>query len=483
MKTFFGYQKLYIGGLLVDSASGERKPVICPGNEQTVGKIAWASETDAELALNAAEVAFKDWSRRSISERFEWMIRLREAVIEKESELREAVMLESGKSWNATEEDFESLINSLEWYAHEVKHLRDEIIPDIECTHQHQLISEPRGVVVAYLAWNFPLLNLAFKLGPALAAGCTIILRPSASTPLSAYLLGEIANSIGFPSGVINILTGPNDSVSQTLSSSKIPRVITMIGSSQTGLIAMNQAATSVKKFGMELGGNAPAIVFDDADLDETVDLLVAVKFGNCGQICVSPNRILVHHEIYDDFVEHFLEKTRRLRVGFGSKKESYDMGPLIDERARNRIRKLVARTIEQGAKLRLGGNVPKSLEKGYFYEPTVFSEVTSEMDIFKTEIFGPLASIVRFKDEHEAIDLANRSDCGLSSYLFTKDVHRIYRISNVLEVGEVHVNGCKYSIYLPHGGVKESGLGHDCSHLALDDYLVKKRITLALKG
>jgi len=251
-----------------------------------------------------------------------------------------------------------------------------------------------------------------------------------------------------------------------------------MIGSSVSGRMALQQAATSIKHFSMELGGNAPAIVFNDANLSQSVNDMAALKFGNCGQICVSPNRIFVHESIYKEFVELFVKKAVNLQLGFGTD-INIDMGPLVDKRSRDRIMKLVETTIAEGARLECGGKIPKDKEKGFFYEPTVFSGVTRKMTIFREEIFGPLAAIYSFKEDDEVLDMANDCEVGLSSYIYTNDVNRIQKFSAGLEVGEVHINGFKYAIYLPHGGVKESGLGHDCSYLALDDYLEKKRITI----
>ncbi len=474
----FGYKKLYINGELVDSADQKTKKVICPGTEEAVAEIAWAGKKDAELALEAAKIAFKKWSKMSVNMRKKWMDKLRDAVILREQEIRETVMYEMGKTYNQAMEDYETVVNALEWYPQEMLHRRDEIIPDPDGTHAHQIVKQAAGVAVGYLAWNFPLLNLGFKIGPALAAGCTLILKPSASAPLSAYLIGEILESIDFPKGVVNILAGSNEEVALTLSSSPIPRVITMIGSSVSGRIAMQQAATSIKHFSMELGGNAPAIVFDDAKLSQAVNDLSALKFGNCGQVCVSPNRIFVHETLYEEFVKRFVEKARALVLGFG-KDSKIGMGPLVDQRSRERVMKLVKTTLDEGATLECGGKIPEDKQKGFFFEPTVFSGVTSKMTIFKEEIFGPVAAIYSFNAEDEVLEAANDCDVGLSSYIYTKDVNRIQKFTTELEVGEVHVNGFKYAIYLPHGGVKESGLGHDCSHLALDDYLEKKRITI----
>lgn len=474
----YGYKRMYINGKLVDAVSGKKEKVECPGTGEIVGEIAWGGKADADVALTAAQAAFKKWSKMSANTRKMWMDKLRNAVIAREHEIRETVMYEMGKTYNQALEDYETVVNALEWYPQEMLHRRDEIIPDPDGTHSHQIIKQPAGVAVGYLAWNFPLLNLGFKIGPALAAGCTLILKPSANAPLSAYLIGEIMESIEFPKGVVNIVAGSNEELALALSSSKIPRVITMIGSSVSGRMAMAQAATSIKHFSMELGGNAPAIVFDDANVKQAVNDLVALKFGNCGQVCVSPNRIMVHEKVYNEFVERFVAKAKKLQIGFGNDPK-IDMGPVVDARSRDRIMKLAETTLAEGAKLECGGKIPEGMEKGYFFEPTVFSNVTRSMTIFREEIFGPLAAIYKFSDDQEALDMANDCEVGLSSYVYTSKVERIQKFTSELEVGEVHVNGFKYGIYLPHGGVKESGLGHDCSYLALDDYLEKKRITI----
>jgi len=477
----FGYKRAYIGGKLVDAASGEKAEVICPATDEAVAEVAWCGKEDAAAALEAAKAAFPVWSRAPIKERAEWMLKLRAKIVEREDSIREAVLWEMGKPWPGTGGDYGSLINSLEYYAHAMQHHRDEIIHDLEGGYTHQIVSEAAGVAVGYLAWNFPLLNLGFKLGPALAAGCPLIVKPSAQTPLSAYVVAEAANEIGFPRGVINVLAGSNSGVSERLSSSRIPRVITMIGSSETGRLVMRQAATSMKRFGLELGGNAPAILFEDGDLEAAVKQFAAMKFSNCGQICVSPNRIFAHRSLYGEFRKRYVEAVKALTVGFCGREKSFDVGPLIDARAKERIEKLVADTLEQGAKLECGGRTPPGLEKGCFYEPTVFSDVTPEMSLYQEEIFGPLAGLIPFDTDEEVTEMANGTEVGLASYVFTRDLNRANRMARNLEIGEVHINGAKWGIYLPHGGFKESGLGHDCSHLALEDYLVKKRISTKL--
>jgi succinate-semialdehyde dehydrogenase / glutarate-semialdehyde dehydrogenase len=476
----FGYQKLYIGGQLIDAENKAKDNVICPASGEVVAEVARASAKDAEKALEAADKGFKYWSSLPLNKRTEWMLLLRTKVLENEDLLRQAMMHEMGKTYESAWEDIEAVVNGLEWYPNAMKNMHDEQIPDYEGTHRHRIIHQPAGIAVAYLAWNFPLLNLAFKLGPALAAGCSLIIKPSGLSPLSAYLLGKIMHDINFPAGVVNILAGPSGEVANVLTKSKKTSVITMIGSTQTGLKVIADSTTSIKRMSMELGGNAPFIVFEDADFALALDLAIALKFGNCGQVCVAANRIFVHESIHDKFLDAFVKRSKELKLGFG-KEDAPDMGPLVTEGDRERMFELIKDSLKNGAKLESGGKIPDGMEKGNWMEPTVLSGVTQDMEVAREEIFGPVASILTFNSDDEVLELANSTEYGLASYIFTNNHKRIERFTEELEFGEVQVNGVKYSIYLPHGGIKNSGIGHDCSHLALEDYLVKKRITVAL--
>ena len=476
----FGYKKLYIGGALVDSVSKTRSDVICPADGKPIAQIAEAGKADAEKALEAAQKGFEFWSKCSLSERTQWMLKLREAVLENEHLLRSAIVYEMGKTYDAAWEDIEAVVNALEWYPNAMKNLRDEQIPDYENTHTHKMIQQPAGVAVAYLAWNFPLLNVGFKLGPALASGCSIIIKPSALTPLSAYMLGEILHDIDFPAGVVNILSGPTSEVASNLSKSKIPSVLTMIGSTATGLRVIADSATSIKKLGMELGGNAPFVVFEDAAIDKALDLAIGIKFGNSGQICVAANRFFVHSSLYDTFLEKYIERVNKIKLGFGIDQKP-DMGPMVTRNDRDRMFELIEDAVAKGGKVLIGGKIPSGKETGNWMEPTVISGMTTEMRLFQEETFGPIAPFMSFDNDEEVLALANDTEFGLASYIFTDSNERIHYFSEQLAFGEVQVNGVKYAIYLPHGGIKNSGIGHDCSHLALEDYLVKKRISIAL--
>ena len=469
---------LYICGRLVDT--GAYASVVNPATEATVAAIAVAGEEETEAALDGAAEAFDSWGAAPVAERVGWMRRLREAVVGHEEHLRNCVHLELGKPWEATFEDFEALVNSLEYYADEILKIQPEPLADRDGTHAHTLFREPAGVVGAFLAWNFPLLNLAFKLGPAMAAGCPIVIKPSLQTPLSAYAVGELCHDIGLPPGVVNILAGDNRAIGDTISRSKIPAMLTLIGSSETGKHVIRAGSTSVKRYSMELGGNAPALVFADADLDLAADIVCAVKFGNSGQICVAPNRVLVEKSVAAEFEKKVVDRANAVRVGF-DKSGDIDMGPLVDGGAWARVHNLVNDAVGHGARLLAGGGRPPGIEGGHYYAPTVLADVTPSMALYNEEIFGPVVSLITFENEADAIDAANATDTGLSSFVFTSDADRADRCAMALRFGEVQINGVKYHISLPHCGIKQSGVGVDCSSLALDDYLVPKRVTRAL--
>lgn len=477
----FGYKKLYINGELRDANDGARQDVICPANDEVVAQIAWAGEADALAALESAQAGFEKWSQLTPKARREWMVKLREALLEKEEDFRAAEMYEAGKTWEDAGGGFFTVISALTFFGDEILRQGDEFLPDDDNAFEHRIVRVPIGVVAAFLAWNYPLLNLGYKLGPALAAGCALIIRPSVQTPLSAYMLGEVCAEIGFPPGVVTILCGPHDTVGGTIARSPITAGMTLIGSTPTGVNLIRESATSIKRYSMELGGNAPVLIFPDADLDKAVDTVAALKFGNTGQICVAPNRIFVHKEILPEFADRMVEKAKAQKIGFG-RDSGATMGPLINQKARNWVAELVRETIEEGAELRYGGKIPDGMEsKGAFYLPTILQNVTPEMRIYREEIFGPVVSLIEFEDDDTVIQLANDTEAGLASYLFTQDLGRLNRITRALQFGEVQVNGFKYSMDLPHIGIKQSGIGCDCSHYALEDYQARKRITIAL--
>lgn len=472
-------KKMYINGVLTDGQG--TVDVVNPANDTLVATVPTAGMQDADRALAAARAAFPMWSQTTIAERQMWMHKLRDAVIAHEDHLRDCMHHEMGKPWGSTQEDFDSLKNSLAFYAEEIARLQDSALPDRAGTHTHRLVHTPAGVALAFIAWNFPLLNLAFKIGPAMAAGCPIIIRPSEQTPISAYAVGELCHQIGLPPGVVQILCTDGYDVADHLSASPIPALITLIGSTKTGKHIMRTGATSIKRYSMELGGNAPVLVFPDADLDVAADVVCGVKFNNAGQVCVSPNRVFVHRDVLDAFTEKTIDRAAKAGVGW-DKSADIVTGPVIDGRAWTRLKGLIDDAAAQGAKVLAGGDRPADLPDGHFLAPTVLGDVTEQMDVYRQETFGPIVSIVPFDDSTDLARMANDcDDGGLTAYIFTRDLALAEKWAAILRYGEVQINGVKYDIDLPHGGIGQSGIGHDCSTLALHDYLVVKRITRAV--
>ena len=408
------------------------------------------------------------------------MRKLAAAVADDLDRLRECIMLEMGKPWAATEYDADMLRLCLEFFAEALLQQRDEIIPDQTGTHAHHLIRQPVGPVVAILAWNFPLLNVGYKVAPAIAAGCPITIKPSSNSPLSALAFGEICERVGFPAGVINIVAGSGAELGEALVSSPIPRFITLIGSSETGKRLIELSSSTVKKFSLELGGNAPVIIFKDADVAKAAAEIAELKFANTGQICVSPNRIFVHEDVADEFVAGALDYVRNTVLGSGAGVEA-DVGPMISAEARERVDGLVKDAVAAGATLAAGGRIPDGFGKGYYYEPTVLTGVSTDMRVAREEIFGPVMPIITFSDDEAVVDAANDTEYGLAAYVYTSDLAKGLRVPEQLRFGNVSVNGPKYEVYLPHGGTKESGIGKDCSHLSLDEYYYVKRVSIAL--
>ena len=476
----FYNKKMYLDGKL--SEGSDHIEVFNPATEEMTGKVAGASILEAEKSLESAKRSLTTWPRTSISERQHWMHCLRKEIIANEQSLRECVHFEIGKPWQQTKEDFESLKNSLEFYSQEIARFNNYSIPDRTGSHSHLITYEPVGVVVAFISWNFPLLNLAFKLGPALASGCPIIIRPSELSPISAYAVGEICSKIALPPGVVQIFSSNSYDVADYLSSSKIPSLITLIGSSTTGRHVMQKGATSIKRYSMELGGNAPALVLYDADLALAANTIAALKFSNAGQICVAPNRIFVDSKVYEDFKTHIVGLAETTEVGF-DKNSDIHTGPVINQKSWIRLKKLVDDAVMKGAQLLIGGDRPSNQVRGHFFSPTILSGVTDQMQIYHEEIFGPIISLISFNDEKDLTERSNlNNDGGLVAYVFTDNEKKAELIGRELHFGEIQINGVKYDIDLPHGGIGQSGFGHDCSKLALNDYHIVKRISKANK-
>lgn len=465
------YQQ-YIGGKLV-TGLGKPLDVLDPSNGEVVGTVGSANAAQAQQALDAAAEAFKTWSKTPLQTRIDWMLKLREACLAERETLVELVSRESGRTYALACGDVDWCMTSFQYYAEEVKRIYGTSFPNATGTYgsgYHIVERRPMGVSVGHLAWNYPLGNAGLKIAPAVVSGCCCIIKPSSQTPLATLYLGVIAEKIGFPAGVINIISGPAAEVGKTLNSSSIPKLITLIGSSETGLQIMREGATSVKKYSFELGGNAPVIVMPDVDLDEVAANIVAKKTGFAGQTCVNYNRIYVQERIYPQLCEKVAEKLRAVKLGRW-KDEGQVMGPLINKKARDRMLELVDDAVKSGAKLVMGGEVPEEFAKGAYMTPALLVDVTDDMRVSKEEIFGPIIPMQPFKTLDEAIEKANNTIYGLSSYFFGHNAKEISKAFEGMEAGEIFINGSGGTEQTPHAGVKQSGVGCDKSPWSLEEY------------
>jgi succinate-semialdehyde dehydrogenase/glutarate-semialdehyde dehydrogenase len=474
----YGYVQLYVDGKLSDSQSKERHSVICPASDEVIGEVAKAGPADAEIALKAAGDAFKNWSVLPVKQRIDWVLKFRDAIDAEREIIQEVLMYETGKPYSESEMEVGTLLQSITYFCEEMNKQKSDPIDDPDGGHSHEMRYEPLGVVVSYLPWNFPLETLSFKLAPALVTGCTIIIKPSPGTPLATYMLGEICHKIGFPAGVVQFMYGDNDILPPALSGSPIPSLLTAVGSFATGRKILEQGNTTLKRYCFELGGNAPAIVFDDADIENAKNLIFGIKTFNAGQVCIAPNRIFLHKSIADEFTESLIENLNTVKIGFG-READVNMGPLTNKEARERIHSWVQSALEKGAECLVGGDLSTVPDAGSYYPPTIIKGVTPEMQLYKGEIFGPVFSLIEFDDDDMVLEMANDTEAGLSSFLFTTSDERVSRFSQGLKFGEVMVGTAKWAPHLPHLGIKQSGMGLVGSSLALHEFQNSKRVTV----
>ena len=472
--------KQYINGKLVDG-KGKIAEVYDPSTGEVIDTVGCADAEQAKEALNAAAEAFKTWSKTPVNERYDWLMKLKAACMAERDKLIDLVSFESGRTYAAACGDVDWLLISLSYYAEEAKRIDGEVLPTQYVggkENYHIVTRKPIGVTVGHIAWNYPLGNVSIKLAPAVASGCTCIIKPSSETPLATLYLGVIAEKIGFPNGVINIISGPSGEVAKTLNESDIPRMITLIGSYETGLAVMKQGSTSVKKYSLELGGNAPVIVMPDADLDETAANIVAKKVGFAGQTCVNYNRIYVHESVYKQLCERVANELSRVKLG-RYKDEGYVMGPVINNKARDRMLELIDDAVKKGAKLVMGGEIPSEFSKGSYITPALLTDVTDSMRVSREEIFGPIIPMQPFSDFDDVLKRANNTIFGLSAYFFGHDSRQIAKAFEMLDAGEIFVNGGIGSEFTPHPGLKQSGIGCDKSKWSMDEYYDLKLISL----
>jgi succinate-semialdehyde dehydrogenase/glutarate-semialdehyde dehydrogenase len=459
-------------------ADDERSYVVDdPSTGQPIGSIAWSGATETGRAIDAAQAAFAGWSATLASERTDLLQKMARTIRENLDDLASLLTLEQGKPLAEARTEIKLGADYVQWFAEEARRVNGEIIPSPWKGRQIMVTREPVGVVAAISPWNFPFLMLSRKVAPALAAGCTVVVKPSEFTPYCGLLWGVLAEKVGVPPGVINVVTGDAAAIGGALAADARVRKLTFTGSTRVGKLLYEQCAATMKKLSLELGGNAPFIVFDDADIDKAIDGAVAAKYRNSGQTCICTNRFYVQDGIYDEFARRLSERVRDLRVGNGFEPDVLQ-GPLINQAAVEKVEKHVADAQVKGARILVGGK--RHALGATFFEPTVIIDVKANMLIANEETFGPVAALFRFSDEQEVIDAANSTDFGLASYFYTTDLSRAFRVSRALNTGMVGINdGLITTEVAPFGGVKDSGIGREGSVHGIEEYLNMKYLSL----
>jgi succinate-semialdehyde dehydrogenase / glutarate-semialdehyde dehydrogenase len=465
-----------INGQWVSGAS--RFAVTDPATGEHLADVANLGPTEAEAAIAAANAAWPAWRSKTAKERSIILRKWYDLLMANQDDLGRIMTAEQGKPLPEAKGEVAYGASFVEWFAEEAKRINGETLPQFDNNRRLMVLRQPIGVCAAITPWNFPIAMITRKVAPALAAGCTVIIKPAELTPLTALAAAELAIRAGIPAGVLNMITADADNsiaVGKVLCASDVVRHISFTGSTEVGRILMAQSAPTVKKLSLELGGNAPFIVFDDADIDSAVEGAFASKYRNAGQTCVCSNRFYVQAGVYDEFVTKFAAKVKTAKVGNGFE-EGVNQGPLIEEAALQKVERHVQDAVAKGARLLVGG---KRLP-GQFFEPTVVADATANMLCAREETFGPFAPIFKFQTEQEAVDAANNTEFGLASYFYSRDVGRIFRVSEALEYGMVGINvGILATEHVPFGGVKQSGLGREGSHHGIDDYVEIKYLCL----
>ncbi|MDZ7892687.1 MAG: NAD-dependent succinate-semialdehyde dehydrogenase [Rhodoferax sp.] len=465
-----------VNGQWVQGAS--RFAVTDPSNGQHLADVANLGAADAEAAIAAANAAWPAWKSKTAKERSIILRKWFDLLMANQEDLARIMTAEQGKPFAEAKGEIAYGASFVEWFAEEAKRVNGETLPQFDNNRRLMVIKQPIGVCAAITPWNFPLAMITRKVAPALAAGCPVIIKPAELTPLTALAAAELAIRAGIPAGVLNMITADSDqsiAVGKVICASDVVRHLSFTGSTEVGRILMAQSAPTVKKLSLELGGNAPFIVFDDADVDSAVEGALASKYRNAGQTCVCANRFYVQAGVYDQFVAKFSAKVKAMKVGNGFE-DGVVQGPLIEDAAVEKVKRHVADAVAKGGKVETGGNALQ----GQFFEPTVVSGATADMLCAREETFGPFAPVFKFTTEQEAIDAANNTEFGLASYFYSRDIGRIYRVGEALEYGMVGVNvGILATEHVPFGGVKQSGLGREGSHFGMDDYIEVKYLCL----
>ncbi len=473
--------KAYVAGKWVDAADGATFEVINPARGDVIAQVADLSRDEVAHAIEVAEETRHAWAKKTGKERAAVLRKWFDLMMEHQEDLAKIMTAEQGKPLTEAKGEIAYGAGFIEWFGEEAKRLYGETIPGHQPDKRITVIRQPIGVCASITPWNFPNAMIARKVGPALAAGCSMVARPASQTPLSALAMAKLGEEAGIPPGVFSVVTSNKASeVGKEFCENPLVRKLTFTGSTEVGRILLGQAAGQVMKCSMELGGNAPFIVFDDADLDAAVKGAIACKFRNNGQTCVCANRIYVQDGVYDEFAEKFTKAVEALKVGDGLS-EGTDLGPLIESSAVEKVQDHLADAMEKGARILTGGN-PHDLG-GLFFQPTIVADATPDMKVSTDETFGPFAPLFRFKDEDEVIKLANDTIFGLASYFYAKDLSRVYKVAEALEYGIVGVNtGIISTEVAPFGGVKQSGLGREGSRHGIEDYVELKYICMSIE-
>ncbi|MFC5587957.1 NAD-dependent succinate-semialdehyde dehydrogenase [Sporosarcina soli] len=472
---------LYINGEWRETEN--KLDVINPATGKVIRNVATGGKVETKEAIESAREAFRSWGKTTGNVRSNYLSKTVQLMKEKSEELAETITLENGKPLPDATREVAGAIAFLEWYAEEAKRIYGDTIPASDPDKHLMVLREPVGVCAAITPWNFPLSMITRKIAPALAAGCTVVLKPADVTPLSAIKVFECFHEAGLPAGVANLVIGPAEEIGNEMTSNPDVRKITFTGSTRVGKQLIRDSADTVKKISMELGGHAPYIVFEDADIEAAVDGVLTSKFVNAGQTCISTNRIYVEETVAEEFSAKLAEKVSRLVVGNGLK-NGVNVGPLINKAALEKVENHVENAVKQGGKLISGGNVfTHKNDSGYFFEPTVIQYANDQMQITTEETFGPVAPIYTFKTEAEVVERANHAEYGLAAYCYTKDLSRGLRMMRALEYGIVGINDpAPAVVQAPFGGVKESGMGKEGGKYGLEDYLEEKYVSINMK-
>jgi succinate-semialdehyde dehydrogenase / glutarate-semialdehyde dehydrogenase len=472
-------QQCYINGQWADADSGKSIDVTNPATGEVLGTIPNMGTAETRRAIEAANAAWPAWRKKTAKERANILRKLFNLMMENQEDLAILMTAEQGKPLAEAKGEVAYAASFIEWFAEEGKRTYGDVIPAHQPDKRIVVTKEPVGVVAAITPWNFPSAMITRKAGPAMAAGCPIVLKPATQTPFSALALAELAHRAGVPAGIFNVVTGSATQIGGEMTGNPLVRKLTFTGSTEIGKILLEQCAKSVKKTSMELGGNAPFIVFDDADLDAAVEGAIMSKYRNTGQTCVCANRILVQDSVYDAFAAKLTAAVAKLKVGDGLKGET-QQGPLIDMKAVEKVEQHIADAVKKGAKVVAGG---KRHGLGHsFFEPTILLNVTPEMAVAREETFGPVAPLFRFKTEEEAVKLANDTEFGLAAYFYARDLGRVWRVAEQIESGIIGINtGIISTEVAPFGGMKESGIGREGSKYGIEDYLEIKYLCMSI--